>query len=102
MIFLFFSEELFYLLFVAGVDYIDGVAFENVGEGLGGDGDGTVHELGDVIALHGEEMGIGTGHREFERTGGVTIFVDMCDERTGEGAIVATTAEDDPSTIAGP
>lgn len=87
---------------MAGVGDIDRIAFEDVSKSLRGDGDRTVHELRDVVALHGEAMGIGTCHGKFERTGGVTIFVDMCDERSGEGAIVATTAEDDPSTVAGP
>lgn len=87
---------------MAGVLHVDGFTFEDVGEGLWGDGNRAMHELGNIIALHGETMGIGTGHRQFERTGGITILVNMGDERTGEGTIVTTTAEDDPSAIAGP
>ena len=87
---------------MAGVGDVNGVTFEEVSEGLRFDGDRAVHELWDVIALHEEAMGIGTGHREFERTGCFPVLVDMSDERTGEGAIVTTTAEDDPPTIAGP
>lgn len=87
---------------MAGVFHVDGIMFEEVGKSLGVDGDGTAHELGNVVALHREAMGIGTGHREFERTGGTTLFIDVSDERTGEGAIVAATAEDDPTAIARP
>ena len=87
---------------MASVADIDGVAFEEVCKGLGFDGDRTAHKLRDVIALHEEAMSIGTGHGEFEGTGGITLLVDMSDERTGEGAIVAATAEDDPTAIAGP
>ena len=87
---------------MSGVLHVDRFTFEDVSEGLWSDGDWTTHELGDVIALHGETMGIGTGHRQLERTGGITILVNMGDERTGEGSIVTTTAEDDPSAIAGP
>ncbi len=72
------------ILFVAGVLHIDGIAFEDICKGLGVDGDGTAHELGDVVALHREAMGIGTGHRELEWKGSITLFIDMGDERTGE------------------
>jgi len=82
--------------------HVDGFTFKDIGEGLRSDGDRAMHKLWNVVALHGEAMSIGTGHREFERTGGITLCIDMGDERTGEGTIVATTAEDDPPAIAGP
>lgn len=78
------------------------VVFQHVGELLRRDGDGAAHELGNVVALHEFMMIVRVALGQFEGLRAVTVLVDMGDERTGEVAIDATTAKDDPTAVARP
>ena len=47
-------------------------------------------------------MVVGIGLRQFERLAPLAVLIHVGKERTGEGAIVAATAEHQPATIARP
>lgn len=87
------------------VDVGDGglaVGFQNVGEGLGLDGDGTAHEFGNVVTLEQLAVVVGVGAGQFKGFGGPSVGVDVGDKGTSEPSVVAAAAENHPPAVARP
>ncbi len=78
------------------------VGGEDLGEGLGLNVNGTAHELGDVVAARHLTVVVGVGGGQLEGLALAAVGIDVAYEGTGEDAIVAATAEDDPAAVAGP
>ena len=78
------------------------IAFQYVSKVLRTDGDGASHELRDVVATHELTVVVRISARQFEGFCPMTFFVDMGNERTGIVAIIATTTEHHPPSVARP
>lgn len=76
------------------------VTLEGIGKGLGRDGYGASHEFGDIVAPHELAMIVRISTRQFERLGALSVLIDMSDERTCILPVVASAAENNPSSIA--
>ena len=69
-------------------DRVD-VCLQDVGDALWGGLYGTVHELRDVIALHQLAMVVGVFTWKLKWFRGVSVFVNMGYERSGEYSVGA-------------
>lgn len=69
-------------------DRIDG-CLQDIGDALWGGLYGTVHELRDVIAFHQLAVVVGVFTWKLKRFGGVSFFVYMGNERSGEYSVRA-------------
>ena len=72
------------------------------GELLGAYGYRTCHELGDVVRAHEFAVILGMALGEFEGFREVSFAIEVCDVRTGEVAVGASAAEDNPASVAAP
>ena len=86
----------------ADVSHGLGILFQDISKVLGLDGDGTSHELRDVVTLQQLTVMVRIGTRQFEGLAATTIGIDMGNEWTGVVAVVAAAAEDDPLAVARP
>lgn len=78
------------------------ITFEYIGKRLRLDDDWAAHKLWDIITPHELTVVVRIGTGQFERLGADAFLVDMGEERTGIGAIVAAAAEYNPSAVARP
>ena len=79
------------LLFAKLLHVFDGidVCLQDVGDALWGGLHRTVHELRDVIALHQLAMVVGVFTWKLKWFRGVSVFVNMSNERSGEHSVGA-------------
>ena len=76
------------------------IALQHICECLRGDFYWALHQLGDVIAAQELTVIVGVGLWKFKGLAPLTVLIHVGKERTGVGAIVASTAEYQPVSIA--